>query len=110
MKIDLLIDKDYLTVSILEDTRQMHMWFAMRDYYAVMDEHLKVVGIITPKDVENTTHQQVIDCDFLKPVIAPGQTVFEALELMKQAQTECLPVYDGDDFAGVLYFRFFADV
>jgi CBS domain-containing protein len=110
MKIDLLIDKDYHTVSILEDTRQMQEWFVLKDYYAVMDEQLKVVGVITPKDVENPAHQQVIDCDFFKPVIVPGQTVFEALELMKQAQTECLPVYDGNDFVGVLYFTFFADV
>ncbi len=110
MKIDLLIDKDYHTVSILEDTRQMAEWFALREYYAVMDEHLKVVGIITPRDVENNAHHQVIDCDFIKPTINPGQTVFEAMELMKQAQTDCLPVYDGTDFLGVLYFKVFRDV
>lgn len=72
-----------------------------------MDESLNVAGIITLNDLKDPKHYLVIDCDFSKPSISPGQTVPEAIELMRAAKTDCLPVYEQGVFIGVLAFKMF---
>lgn len=107
MKIDKLIDRHYYTASILEDTREIKKWLKVLQYLAVMDEELQIIGVITSNNLRNPEHYQVIDCDFRKPSISPDQTVLEAMELMKAAKTNCLPVYEGGIFIGVLAFPLF---
>lgn len=103
MKISNLVDYEYTTASILEDTRDIFEWLRGRKYLAIMDENQTTVGIVTVKDLQQRPDSRnVIDLLFEKPRVQPDQTVIEVYQLMKETDNDCLPVYDCDKFLGVI--------
>jgi predicted transcriptional regulator len=102
MEINNLIDRDYLSVSILEDMQQISEWLKEKPYLAIVDEELKVVGIVILQDVHAHPFHQVIDHNLTKPKVSPEQTIGEVFKLMKAAQIDFLPVYEQQDFIGVI--------
>lgn len=103
MKISSLVDKNYRTVSVLEDTRDIFEWLRDERYLAVQEENSATVGIITILDL--LTHPEsraVCDCDFNKTHVQPEQSVFEVFTIMKDSQSDYLPVYDNGTFIGVI--------
>ncbi|GAB2977398.1 hypothetical protein GCM10027049_10620 [Mucilaginibacter puniceus] len=103
MKITNLIDSDYLCVSALEDMLDVSEWLKENDYLTVIGKEFKAIGIVTLKDVQrNSCHCRVIDCNITKPHAGPDQTIFEVFNLMKSFQTDFLPVYNKNEFIGVI--------
>jgi len=103
MKINNLIDREYLCVSALEDMRDISEWLKESDYLTVIGKEFKAIGIVTLKDVQhNLCHCRVIDCNITKPHAGPDQTIFEVFNLMKAFQTDFLPVYNNNEFTGVI--------
>jgi len=103
MKIDNLIDRDYLSTSILEDIKDISEWLKETDYLTVIGQEFKAIGIVTLKDVlYNPCQHKVIDCNINKPHVNPNQTIFEVLNIMKFSQTDFLPVYENSEFIGVI--------
>jgi len=102
VEIDGLVDREYPSVSVLDYTRQVAKWLKNKDYYAVVNENGQAIGVMTLKDINNYPCMQVIDCSFAKPYVEPGQTIFEAFDVMKAAKTDCLPVQQHGKFIGVI--------
>ncbi|SDM84085.1 ATP-binding protein [Pedobacter antarcticus] len=103
MKINNLIDRNYKSASVLEDTRDISIWLREFEYLAVMDEDLKIIGIVTLKDIHsNPDSRAVIDIDYSKPQIHSDQTILEVLAIMKNSQSDFLPVYEDNNFIGVI--------
>lgn len=63
----------------------------------------KPIGVITPSDLLLRKHSLVIDCLSEKPKISLGSSISDAMEMMEDAGTEALPVYDDDTFLGTLF-------
>lgn len=102
MEIRHLIDQNYYSLSILEDMQQIAEWLQQQNYYAIVDEELKTVGIVTAQDFVQHQHSQLIDHDFTKPSVRPDQNIREVFEVMKSTQSSYLPVFDGARFVGVV--------
>jgi CBS domain-containing protein len=102
MKIKSLIDRNYYSVSVLEDMQEIGKWLQEREYYAVIDEEDRTIGIVTEKDFIAYPQHQLINCCVSKPHLSPGATIIEAYDLMKEHKYTALPVFDGDEFVGVI--------
>lgn len=102
MKIDKLIERNYPSVSVLEDMNQIAEWLRERDYFVVIDEDLDAIGVITLKDVNRFPCNQLIDCDFIKPKVSPDQNIFHVFKIMKDAKTDFLPVFERRKLIGVI--------
>jgi len=103
MKINSLIDRDVTSVSVLEEIYEVGEWLKVQHYMAVVDEDMKTIGIITRKDILlNPSHGEVIDCDIKKPKASPDHTIDEVYKLMASSETDFLPVYEHNQFVGVI--------
>jgi signal transduction histidine kinase len=103
MKINTLVDRNFSTASVLEDISHISKLLNDHEYVAVIDEDLTTIGIVTLKDLHsNPGSVAAIDCDFSKPKVNPDQTIFEVFNLMKEARIDFLPVYENDNFIGVI--------
>lgn len=103
MKIEALIDRDYITTSILEDTRDVWNYLLDCDYLAVMDEDFIIQGIVTIKDLINQpSARNLLDCNFKKPKVFSLSDIFDVFKLMTEGNYEYLPVYEKDDFRGII--------
>ena len=103
MKINNLVNRNFSTASALEDISHISKLLNDREYVAEMDENLTTHGIVTLKHLHSDPDSQtIIDYDFLKPEVSPNQTIFEVFNLMKEARTDFLPVYENDKFVGVI--------
>lgn len=103
MKINALITRKFVTVSVLEDTRDVSEWLHRDDYVVVIDEHEKALGVLTLKDIYTQPNaRNVLDCEFVKPIVSPQQTILEAFSIMKQVESNYLPVFDSEGFCGVI--------
>jgi signal transduction histidine kinase len=103
MKINPLIDRNFVTTSILDDTRDVFVYLNDHEYMAVVDEDLQTTGIVTLKDLNSCPESRnLIDCNIAKPKVSPDQTIYEVFNLMRQTNCDFLPVYDQDNFIGVI--------
>lgn len=102
MGIEKLIDREVCYLSILEEMYEVGKWLAERPYFAVVDERLEVVGIITGKDFQLYPHHLVIDASIDKPRLSPAQSIFEAAKVMLASGHFYLPVFEGQKFIGVI--------
>jgi len=104
MIIETLIDRNYATTSILEDTRDVWNYLLNHDYIAIMDEELIIPGIVTVKDLcKQPDCRNLIDCNFEKPKIFPHDDIFDVFNIMNKGNFECLPVYSEDgNFQGAV--------
>jgi len=100
-----LIDKYFNQVCIHEDLSEVSEWLKELSYLVVVNDDLKVEGIITLKDVHLHPYGEIIDCDIQKPVLHSSDTVPEALDLMVRSNTDFLPVFDNDSFVGVISWK-----
>ena len=97
-----IIDRDYTSVSILEEMSNIAEWLVTDPYLVIVDEELCSVGILVQRDVDKHPRRLVMDCDFAKPVVTPYHTLTEVLALMKGTGLFYLPVIDDTAFMGVI--------
>lgn len=103
MKIDTLIDRNFTTASILEDTRDVFIYLNENDYIAVIDEEEQLTGIVTLKDLNRQPDSRaLIDCNIDKPKVLQEQTIFEVFSIMEKTGYDFLPVYEEQQFIGVI--------
>jgi predicted transcriptional regulator len=102
MEIDILIDRQFASVSVLEEMSQIAEWLKESPYLAIVDEELQTIGILLPEDVLRHPQHLVIDCDFRKPAVQPDHSVEDVCALMQQAALDHLPVFQTDIFIGVI--------
>jgi hypothetical protein len=60
MKIGDLINKNYPSVSVLEDMQQIAEWLKEKDDFVVIDEELHAIGVVTLKDVGRHTQNRLL--------------------------------------------------
>jgi signal transduction histidine kinase len=103
MKINPLIDRNFATASILDDTRDVYNYLNDHEYMAVVDEDLQTTGIITLKDLNcQPESRNLIDCDIAKPKVSPSHTIYDVFNLMRETGCDFLPVYEQNQFIGVI--------
>ncbi|HTN20713.1 MAG TPA: ATP-binding protein [Pelobium sp.] len=102
MNISQLIDKNYDSCSILENMEELFELMKNNLYLVVLDEELKVAGIVSQNDVINHPTGRVIDFDFSKPAVSTKTSIVDAYNLMASSCTNCLPVYENMKFMGVI--------
>lgn len=103
MNISLLIDKNYSSCSILEDMEELFEWLKESNYLVVVNEELKVAGIVNQNDLIAHPTGRIIDFDFSKPTVSPDSSVIDAFNLMVLFSTNCLPVFNKVEFLGVVF-------
>lgn len=103
MKINSLIDRNFGTASVLEDTRDVLQYLKDCEYLAVADEESTIIGIVTLKDLNSQPESRMlIDCNLDKPHVSADRTIFEVFYLMMDTGCDFLPVYEQDSFIGVI--------
>ncbi|TFF29721.1 ATP-binding protein [Mucilaginibacter psychrotolerans] len=102
MKIDNLIEKSFTRISVFKKMADVAEQVLIQGYIPVEGENSKVLGIITLKDYHINHKAEIFNSEIEKPRIKPGHTIFEVRELMKTSQSDYLPVYEADNFIGVV--------
>lgn len=102
MKINILIDREYRSIDLLEEVFEVSEWLKEIRYLVAIDENLSAVGIVTIDDVHRHPYGSIIDCELSKPVVRPDDTLFYTLELMLRNDLHYLPVFENDIFIGVI--------
>jgi predicted transcriptional regulator len=70
--------------------------------FVVVFEGGSFKGILTPSDIIKSSHMLAIDCLHKKPRISCDQGIESVLKVMKENRNHVLPVFDGNDFIGVV--------
>jgi signal transduction histidine kinase len=102
MKIDNLIEKSFTRISVFKNMADVAEQVLVQGYIAVEGDNSKILGIITLKDYHINHTAEIFDSDISKPRVRPGHTIAEVRDLMKQSKSDYLPVYDADNFMGVV--------
>jgi signal transduction histidine kinase len=102
MKIDNLIEKSFTRISVFKNMADIAEQVLIQGYIAVEGDNSKILGIITLKDYHINNTAEIFNSDINKPKVRPGHTISEVRELMKTSQSDYLPVYDADNFMGVV--------
>jgi len=102
MKINNLIDRDITYISVSESIAVVDLWLRKHQYLAVTDEAQHITGIITLNDLQANPSLSLRQIDISKPKVSQGEIIFDVFKLMKEAQTDFLPVYEKDGFIGVI--------
>jgi predicted transcriptional regulator len=97
-----LIDRDFGSVSILEEMSHIERWLEENPYFAIIDENMNTVGILVKEDAVCNSANLVIDCDFKKPSVSPMQSLKETLSMMQSQDLSYLPVFQASVFIGVI--------
>jgi signal transduction histidine kinase len=92
---DYEIVEPYSGVNCVEDQ-------VVENSFAVVMEDDKFLGILTPNGVVEHSHNLVIDCLGDKPPIQWDAEIEDVLNLMKAENYSVLPVFQKDEFLGVV--------
>lgn len=74
----------------------------VQGYIAVEGENAEILGIITLKDYFINRTAEILNSMIAKPHIRSDHTIFEVRELMRSSESDYLPVYDNNNFIGVV--------
>lgn len=103
MKIDNLINRNFATASVLENVSHVSKLLNGHPYIVIIGQDLAPIGVFTLKNFcSDPDKRSIMEYDFSKPKVNPDQTIFEVFNVMKEAQADYLPVYEKDDFIGVI--------
>lgn len=102
MKIDKLIDKNYAKISVSQKMTDALELILDTGYVAVEGSQSEMLGIITLRDYYSYNGKELSASKYTKPHIRLDQSGFEVRNLMKTTKSDYLPVYDGENFIGVI--------
>ena len=77
--------------------------------FVVVFERGSFKGILAPSDIIKSPHMLAIDCLHKKPRISCTHDMESVLKVMKESRNHILPVFDGNDFIGVVLQETIAD-
>jgi len=102
MIVDKLVNTSYRVISMFENMADLSQQLLLQGYLAVQGDNSKIIGIITLNDYYSHGSAEMMMGTIEKPHIMLGNTIIEARQLMKASRSDFLPVYDNDDFVGVI--------
>jgi len=102
MDFDDCISKTYTTVCSYAGINAVEDQLSESSYLVVADEAGLFCGILTPDDIIKHPHKLVIDSLTPKEVILMDDDIASVLTKFHKSHTEALPVFQGDDFIGIV--------
>jgi signal transduction histidine kinase len=102
MIVDKLINTSYKVISLFGNLADVSQELLAHGYVAVQGDDLQIMGIVTIKDFCINSAAEISTSSFEKPRIQLGNTIIEVRRLMKASGNDFLPVYDKDEFIGVI--------
>lgn len=70
--------------------------------FLIVKDNGHYIGLLTPEDVVETPRNLVVDCLHEKPEVSTKDDIDSVLRIMKKSRNKILPVFDNDDFVGVI--------
>ncbi len=104
MKIIELCDRSTPTVFPQEVITQFETQLLHNNYLIVCEKD-NFLGLLIRDDIRQDPYCTALDCVTHKPILRAGQTLEEALQVMKEGAHPFLPVFENDHFAGVLSYK-----
>lgn len=102
IKISSLIDRNYRSIGIEEELSVVSKLLKELKYLVPVDKNLQPMGIVTIDDIHECSYGKIIDIDIGKPRVSPTDTLIAVMELMQKNDLHYLPVFDRDEFIGVV--------
>ncbi|MCC8423490.1 ATP-binding protein [Mucilaginibacter sp. UR6-11] len=102
MLIGPLIKTEFSTVNALSGANQIKKLIETTGDL-VVEENMKVIGVISAFDLATRKYNLVIDCISDKPVLSKTQLIPEVLTLMNKVHSDLLLVYEGQEMIGVVH-------
>jgi len=102
MTINPFITQTYPTVSLNEKMENLAAEFAPEAFFVVLNDENKPIGVITYYDFLKNPAGLVEDSSFVKPRISPQHKIIEAFRVMAKEGCNILPVYNKNDFVGIV--------
>ncbi|HEY9007512.1 MAG TPA: PAS domain-containing protein [Ohtaekwangia sp.] len=103
MNISFFVRRNFHTIQAYEGIKAIRENLLEHTALVVQDEHHNHLGVLTTLDILQRPHTLVIDCLSIKPMLSLRTSVDEALLLMQQEQSEVLPVFQEDQFEGLVF-------
>ena len=102
MRINNFVRRDYKTVSPL-DRLESFKTNLLQEQALVVKNNDKYYGILTPFDLLGHSCKIAANCINKKPIIKIDQSLYDALNVMKENNYEVLEVFKDTEFCGLLY-------
>ncbi len=102
MNIESLIRRDFNTITPFSGRDEAKRKVIKESALVVQDEET-YYGVLTTSDLINKPYTLVIDCLTEKPIIDNNCSICNALELMKQNNTDVLIVHSDNKFKGLIF-------
>jgi len=102
MKIEHLTRKDYLTINPYSGINAVKKQLLEYSAIVVQDEE-QFYGVLTTKDIVQNPRTLIIDCLTIKTLIDCEFTVEQTLSIMKNTQTDVLPVGKYEKMVGLVF-------
>ncbi|MDR2275978.1 MAG: CBS domain-containing protein [Sphingobacterium sp.] len=104
-RINNLIDRNYITVSTLENISQVYQQLKNHEYLVVLNNEVPV-GIITLNDLnQNPQKKSLFDFASFQCKVLSNHSPHMVLNLMQISHKDFLPVFESNDFIGVISLR-----
>lgn len=102
MRIDNLITREYPVVDYYSGVTSVEAKLAKNNYLIVIDDHENFKGVLTPGDLGLRPYKVVADCLVHKDILSIDDTLLAAMEAFERNNAVALPVFDNENFKGVL--------
>ena len=101
MKIEYLVQRSFNTTHPHAGINSIEKRLRDNSFLVVMDKG-SFLGILIPSDIIESPHQLVIDCMHDKPHVNCEKDIDSVLTFMKETRNYVLPVFEKDEFIGVV--------
>ena len=101
MEVRHLTDRSFHVIQASQGTGTVRDALVQRNYLVVKDQN-EFKGILTTRDIARFPHNLVLDCLTEKPAVDMAQDIEMAYRLMIKTGDTILPVFDRDQFTGVI--------
>ncbi|HEY4789374.1 MAG TPA: ATP-binding protein [Bacteroidales bacterium] len=105
MHVDSLIIEDFPVVHPYTGVNVIENILLDKKYIVVRDEQNRFYGILTPFDIIERPHKIVFDCLGKTEKVDASDTIKLAYQKMVNAQRHVLPVFQDDNFLGIVHIQ-----
>jgi len=101
MTINKLIRRNYPITEAYLGVHTIKPLLLKQPAVVVMDDEI-ALGILTAKDIVQTTYNLIADCISYKPAVKPNQKIAEVVTMMEETCSDALLVYDNAQMVGII--------
>lgn len=102
MKVEIITQKTFELTTPFTGVKKIKKILLQRQALVVYDKS-NYIGIITVKDLAKKQHNLVVDCMVERPNIDFSCEINDALTIMKERDSEVLPVWKNDELLGLVF-------